>query len=162
MPLTGAPQGQHNWWTKGLGGSRRTMRNWTGGWTTAKSLDQEGRKVKPIPPPTPSHFTDRKTSRTNLTSLKLTEHFVFKFLLPFCPSFFSYSFFLPSFISLFILIFVKILSSLLPSIFSFLLPSFLPLLFYSFFLPSLLPFFFFILLFPHVRQKNLELCKDQS
>ena len=41
LPLIGVSQGKHNWWTKGLGGSRRTMRNWTGGWTTAKSVAQE-------------------------------------------------------------------------------------------------------------------------
>ena len=72
LPLSGAPQGQHNWWTKGLGGSRRTLRNWTGDWTTVKSVAQEGRKVKPIPPTTtdlrlPLPFTDRKTTRTGLT-----------------------------------------------------------------------------------------------
>ena len=39
------------------------MRNWTVGWTTAKSVAQEGRKVKPITPTTPSCFTDRNTSR---------------------------------------------------------------------------------------------------
>ena len=115
MPLSGATQGQHNWWTKGLGGSRRTLRNWTGGWTTAKSVAQEGRKVKPILPTTPSWSTDRKTSRTNLTGLKPAEDFFFfpssfppEFLLPFCPSFFFYSFFLPSFIYSFVLIFIKI------------------------------------------------------
>ena len=76
LPLTGAPQGQHNWWTKGLGGSRRTLRNWTGGWTTAKTEAHEGRKVKPIPP---QPVTDRKTSRTSLTSLKPAEGFVLFF-----------------------------------------------------------------------------------
>ena len=117
LSLNGAPPGQHNWWTQGLGGSRRTLRNWTGGWTTAKSVAQEGRKGKPIPLPTPSRFTDRKTSRTNLTNLKPAGDFFFslslfffsfppKFPLPFCPSFF------------------------------FIIFSFLPLLFYSFFLPS--------------------------
>ena len=47
---------------------------------------------------------DRKTSRTNLTSLKPAEDFFLflsssppEFLLPFCPSFLFYSFFLPSF-----------------------------------------------------------------
>ena len=49
------------------------MKNWTGGWTTEKSEAQEGRKVKPIHLHTPSHFTDRKTSKTNLTGLKPTE-----------------------------------------------------------------------------------------
>ena len=124
MPLIGTRQGQQNWWTKGLGGSRRTLRNWTGGRTTAKSVAQEGRKVKPISPPTPSHFTDRKTSRTDLTTLKPADDFFFFFslLLPFCPSFFFYSFFLPFFAFLF----------LLPSLLS-----------YSFSFP---PFFFFILL----------------
>ena len=42
--LIGAPQGHHNWWTKCLVGSRRTLRNWTGGRTTAKSVAQEGEK----------------------------------------------------------------------------------------------------------------------
>ena len=27
LSLIGASQRQHNWWTKGLGGSRRTLRN---------------------------------------------------------------------------------------------------------------------------------------
>ena len=158
LPLTGAPQGQHNWWTKGRGGSRRTLRNWTGDWTTAKSVAQEGRKVKPVPPPTASHFTDRKTSITDLTSLKPAEDFpttppFFTLFLPFLSSFlFFYSFFLTSFICFIILIFVKIPSSF---------PSFD--LFYSFFLPpflsisipfSFLPFFFFFssFIFSQVRQ----------
>ena len=106
MPLIGAPQGQHNWWTKGIGGSRRTLRNWTEGWTTAKSVAHEGRKVKPIPTPTPSCFTDRKTSRTDLICLKPAEDF---FFYSFSPS--------------------VLLYFLIPS-------SFLPLPFYSFFLPS--------------------------
>ena len=171
MSLTGAPQGQHNWWTKGLGGSRRTLRNWTGGWTTAKSVTQEGRKVKPIPPPTPSRFTDRKTSRTNLTDSKPAKDFflsfflfllpplnsfflsVFSFFYSFFPPSFTFLFFLPAFFYLFfILIFVKIPSYLSSDLFLFLPPSFLSFLFYSFFLPSLLPFFFFFLLFPQVRQ----------
>ena len=127
-----------------------------------KSLAQEGRKVKPILPTTPSHSTDRKRSRTNLTGLKPAEDIFFssfplEFVLPFCPSFFFYSFFLPllfysfflpSFLYFFILIFVKI-------------PSFFLLIFFSFFLLSfpspfpfsLLPFFFFFFLlfffFPH-------------
>ena len=162
MPLIGAPQGQHNWWTKGLGGSRITLRNWTRGWKTAKSVAQEGRKVKPILPTTPSTFTDRKTSRTNLTTLKPAENFFFlfppiplnSFFLSVLPSFFMpssfhplsfYSFFLPSFIYFPVLIFVKIPSSYLSSdLFLFLLPAFvrsyLPFLFSSFFLPSLLLF----------------------
>ena len=82
LPLTRAPQGQHNWWTKSLVGSRRTLRNWTGGRTTAKSVAQEGRKVKPIPPPTPSLFTDRKNSRTDQTSLKTAEDFFFPLISP--------------------------------------------------------------------------------
>ena len=75
----------------------------TAGRTTAKSVAKEGRKVKPILPTTPSRSTDRKTSRTNLTHLKPAEDFFFlsyfltEFLLRFCPSFFFYSFFLPSF-----------------------------------------------------------------
>ena len=141
MPLIVAPQGQHNWWTTGLGGSRRTLRNLTGGWTTAKSVAQEGRKGKTMPPPPPSLFTDRKTSRTDLTSLKPAEEFIFlfKFLLLFCPSFFFlfllpsffilYSFFVPSFVYFYILIFIKIPSSFHSSD-----------LFYSLFLLSLLSF----------------------
>ena len=166
MPLIGAPQGQHNWWTKGLAGSRRTPRNWTGGWTTSKSVAQEGRKVKPIVPTIPSRFTDRKTSRTNLTTLKPAEEFFFlfsfffsfslppKFLLPFYPSFF-FLFLLPSFTFLFILhaffyffilIYVKIPSFHSSNLFLFLLPSFI-----SFSIP------FFLLLptpppFPQVKQ----------
>ena len=134
-------------------------------------MAQEGRKKKPIPPTTPSRFTDRKTSRTNLTGLKPGEDVFFvsfppKFLLLFCPFFLFllpsilyhfYSFFLPSFIYSFILIFVKIPSYLAFNLFySFFLPS-LPFLF----LFSLLPFFFsspphFLSFFPQVRQENLE------
>ena len=132
-------------------------------------MAQEGRKVKPILPTTPSHSTDRKTSRTNLTSLKPAEDFFFfpfllhpEFLLPFCPSFFFYSFFLPSFtllflppafFYLFILIFVKIPSYLASDLSLFLLPSVLPFLFYSLFVSFPSPFLFFFLLFPHVRIK---------
>ena len=101
LPLICATQGRPNWWTKGLGGRIRTLRNWTGSWTTVKSVTPEGRKVKPIPPTTPSCFSDKKTSRTDLTGLKQAEDLVFlsffSLLLPFCPSFFFYSFFLPSF-----------------------------------------------------------------
>ena len=77
-----------------------------------KSVAQEGRKVKPILPTTPSRSTDRNTSRTNLTSLKPAEDLFFffflsvfppEFLRPFGPSFFFYSSFLPSFIFLFLL-----------------------------------------------------------
>ena len=121
--LIGAPHGQHNWWTKGPGGIRRTLRNWTGGWTTAKSVAQEGRKVKPILPTTPSHFTDRKTSRTNLTNLKPAEDVFFPYLLFFSP--------------------IPLNSFFLSVLLSFLIPSsFHPLLFYSFFLPSFIYFLF--------------------
>ena len=152
MPLIGATQGQHNWWTKGLGGSRRTLRNWTGGWTTAKSVAKEGRKVKPILPTTTSRFTDRKTRRTKLTRLKPAEDFSFfppfplnSFFLSVHISFF-YSFFLPSFtffipsssLLLFILFFQFLLKFLL------ILP---PIFLYSFFLPSF-PFLFHFSLFP--------------
>ena len=156
LPLIGATQGQQTWWTKGLVGSRRTPRNWTGGWTTAKSVAQDGRKVQPILATTPSRFTDRKTSRTNLTCLKPADDFFFfvssfppEFLLPFCPSFFFYIpsyfhplpflFLLPAFFYLFfVLIFVKIPSYLASDLSLFPLPSFL------FLFPiSLLPFFLF-------------------
>ena len=161
LPLIGAPQGQHNWWTKGIGRSRMTLRNWTGGWTTVKSVAQEGRKVKPIPPLTTSCFTDRKTSRTDLTCLKPVEDIFFSFFpLHLSPSCFLsyflffihssflpllfYSFFLRSIIYFFILSFVKIPSSFLSSnLFLFLLLSYLPFLFYSFFLPTHLLFLFF-------------------
>ena len=79
----------------------------------SKSVDQEGRKVKPITPQTLSHFIDRKTSRTGPTSLSRRKIF----LIP--SSFLCFFLFLS------------------------LLPSFLPLLFYSFFLPSLFLFFSF-------------------
>ena len=125
LPLTGVPQGHHKWWTKGLGGSRRTLRKWIRVWTTAKSVAQEGRKVKPFFPPTPFHFTDSKTRRTDLTSLKPAEDIFIKFLLPFSPSFF----FIPS--------------SFLPSFtFLFILPAFLPFHFHSFYLLSHLLFYF--------------------
>ena len=107
LPLTGTTQGQQNWWTKGLRGSRRILRNWTGGWTTAKSVAQEGRKLKPIPPHTPSSFTDRKTTKTDLTGLKPTEDIFFSFSLN--------SFFLPSFLPSFP-------PSVLPSFRSFSIP----------------------------------------
>ena len=167
MPLIGATQGQHNWWTKGLVGSRKTLRNWTGGWTTWKSAAQEGRKVKPIHPTTPSRSTDRKTIRTNLTRFKPAEN-VFFLLSSFPPE----SFFLSVLLSFFIS------SSFHPLLFLFLLPTFFYLsfyfnfcwnsflsflwsCFYSFFLPffysfsipfftiSLLFFFSFFLFFSH-------------
>ena len=148
MPQICAPQGQHNWWTKRLGGSRKTLRNWTGGWAIAKSVAQEGRKVKPILPPSPYLITDRKTSRTDQTGLKSEEEFFSlptKFLLPFCPSFFFYSFFLPSFTYLFILISVEIPSYFSSDLFLFLLASshrsFLSFLFSSFF--NSVPSYFF-------------------
>ena len=119
-----------------------------------KSVAQEGRKAKPIPP---QRDTDRKTSRTNVTSLKPAKDFFFfflssfppEFLLPFCPSFYFYSFFPPSFLSFFIPSFCilfffnfklkKNTSSFLSFyLFLFLLPSFLPFLFLP---PSFLPLF---------------------
>ena len=115
------------------------MRNWTAGWTTANSVAQEGRKVKPILTTTPSCSTDRKTSRTNLTGLKPAEDLFFPFLLsPWITSSFLfflfllppilylfYAFFLPSFIYSFVLIFVKIPSYLGSDLSLFPLPSFL-------------------------------------
>ena len=117
--------------------------------------------MKPILPTTPAHSTDRKTSRTNLTGLQPPDDIIFspflyppEFLPPFCPSFFFYSFFLPSFtffissscLLLFILLFQFLLKFLLilPLIFlySFSLPSF-PFLFPF----SLLSFFFFFFFF---------------
>ena len=119
-----------------------------------KSVAQEGRKEKPILPNTVSLSTDRKTHRTNLTPLKPAEDFFFflsslppEFLLPFCPSSFFYSFFLPSYIYNFILFLVKIPSSYLSSeLFLFPLPSFLSCFLPSFlspFLRSVLPFLFY-------------------
>ena len=134
-----------------------------------KSVAQEGRKVKPIPPTTPSCFTYRKTIRTNLTGLKPAEDFFFSpfplnfFFLSVILSFFISSslhpflflFLLPAFSYLFfILIFLKIpcsyissdlLLCILPSFF----PSFLPFLFYSFFLPSFSFFIFSSFSFSH-------------
>ena len=124
--------------------------------------------MKPILPTSPSHYTDRKTIRTNLTRLKPAE-VVFFFFPPFpLNSFFlsvllsffissSFhpllfnSFFLPSFIYFFILIFVKIPSSYLSSnfLYFFFLPSSL-FLFYSFSLASILLLFIFSSFsFPH-------------
>ena len=135
-----------------------------------KSVAQEGRKVKPILPNNPSRSTDRKTSRTNLTSLKPAEDFFFflssfppGLLLPFYPSFFfSFlltsilylfcSFFLPSFIYSFVLIFVKIPSYLASDLSLFLLPSFLSFSIPFPFLPFSFYFFFFFLFSPQVRQ----------
>ena len=99
--------------------------------------------MKPVPPPSPSCFTDRKASRTDPTCLKpgdsphLNSFFLTVLLSLFIPSsilpLLFNSFFLPSFIYLLIFIFVKILSSFLSSdlFYSF----FLPFIFYSFFLP---------------------------
>ena len=109
-----------------------------------KSVAQEGRKVKPILPNTPSHFTDRKTSRTNLTGLKPAKDFFFSFPL---NSFFLsvlLSFFIPSscIVYLFISIFVKT-PYLSPDLFLSFLPSF-----HSFTIPLLFLLFFFFLLSP--------------
>ena len=117
--------------------------------------------MKPIPPTTSSRFTDRKTSRTNLTRLKPSEvfhfllslssvflpspkipssllsFFLFLFLLPSILYHF-YSFFLPRFIYFFVLIFVKSPSYLDSDLYSFFLPPF-PFLFPF----SLLPFSFY-------------------
>ena len=140
-------------------------------------MAQEGRKVKPIPATTPSHFTERKTSRTNLTGLKPAKDFFFfslslcfffppfplnSFSLSVLPSFLIpssfhpllfYSFFLPSFIYFFILFLLKFLLLIFPPIF-FMHSSFLPSI--PFLLAfSILPFSFifsFFLLFPQVRQ----------
>ena len=177
LPLIGATQGQDNWLTKGLVGSRSTQRNWTEGWTTVKSVAQEGRKVKPILPTTPSCSTDRKTSRTNLTGLKPAEDFFFSFLLsPWIPSsflsffLFFYSFFLPSFTFLFLLpAFFYLLfcfnfcENSLSCLQSFFIPSsFLLFIFYSLFSSFHSPFFSPFLFFSQVRQENLECWKDQS
>ena len=129
-----------------------------------KSVAQEGRKVKPIPPTTPSHFTDRKTSRTNLTSLKPAEDFFLSFPLNsfflsvlfsfFIPSSFHpllfHSIFLPSFI-FFILIFVKI-PHLSSHLFLLLPPSYLP-----FSMPLFpLSFSFFFLLSPFPTGETIK------
>ena len=173
MPLIGVPQGQHNWWTKGLEGSRRTLRNWTGGWTTVNTMTQEGRKVKPIPPPTPSSFIDRKTSRTDLTSLKpakdffkkipssFLSFFLFLFLLPSILYLF-YSIFLPSFIYSFVLLFVKIPSYLASDLSLFPLPSFLSFSIPSSFHPLSFCFFFLLSPFPTGETIKPGAVKDQS
>ena len=122
-------------------------------------MAQEGRKVKPILPTTPSRSTDKTTNRINLTSLKSAEDlffsFLFSFLLsPWIPSSFLslflflfllpsilylfYSFFLPSFIYSVVLIFVKIPSYLASDLSLFLLPSFL-----TFTIPFFPPSIFF-------------------
>ena len=122
-----------------------------------KSVAQEGRKVEPILPSTPSRSTDRKASRTNLTRLKPAEDIFFSFFLSSFPpeflllfSFFLflfllssifyplYSFFLPSFIYSVVLIFVKIPSYIASDLSLFLLPSFLSFSI-PFSPPSLLP-----------------------
>ena len=106
--------------------------------------------MKPILPTTPSRFTDRKTSRTNLTGLKPAEDFFFppfplnsfflSVLLSFCiPSSFHplpFLFFLPAFFYLFFCftfcknpLFLSFLQSflfLIPSFLSFSIPFFHP------------------------------------
>ena len=117
--------------------------------------------MKPIPPTTPSHFTDRKTSRSKLTNLKPAEDYFFfppfpldSFFLSVLLSFsIPFSFhplpsllLLPALFYCFILIFVKIPSSYLSSNFFLFLLLSIPFLFpfsylpFSFFLP-LLPLF---------------------
>ena len=130
-------------------------------------MAQEGRKVKPIPPNTPSRFTDRKTSRTNLTHLKPAQDFFFpppfplnSFFLSVLLSFFippsfhllPFLFLLPAFFYLlFILIFVKISSSFLSSNIFYCV--FHPSFFYFSIPFSFLHFFFFFPpLFPQRRQ----------
>ena len=121
--------------------------------------------MKTILPTKPSHSTDRKNSRTNLTSLKPSEDcfflssfpvnsFFLSVLLSFFYSFFLSSFtilfLLPAFFYFFILIFLKIPSSYLSSeLFfnSFFLPPFLPSIPFLFSF-SFLPFFFLFLLSP--------------
>ena len=130
-------------------------------------MAQEGGKVKPIIPTTPSHFTDRKTSSTNLTGLKPAQDFSFfppfplnsfflsvllSFLIPSSFHPLPFLFLLNAFFYFFVLIFVKIPSYLSSDLFLSFLPSF-----FSFSIPfspsSLLPFFFpFFLFFPQVRQ----------
>ena len=141
---------------------------------TAKSVAQEGRKVKPILPTATSHSTDRKTSRTNLTSLKPAEDFFFSIssfplnsvflsvlLSFFIPSSFHplpFSFLLPAFFYLFCCFnfCLKIPSYLASDLSLFLLPSFLSFSI-PFFPPSILSFFLpHFLFFPQVRQQNLE------
>ena len=75
MPLIGAPQGQHNWWTEGKAGHRRALeaprnelRNGAGDWA------QEGGKAKPI---SPQPATARKTNRNGLASSKPAEGIFF-------------------------------------------------------------------------------------
>ena len=107
LPLIGAPQKQHKWWTEGVGrvqkGTGGPAVNWGTGLeagqlrsvhsdlTPNPAKPQEGRKVKPIPHQ-PS--VARKTSRTGLGSLKPSGLFFFKFSLLFFLSFSFYSFFL--------------------------------------------------------------------
>ena len=128
-------------------------------------MAQEGRKVKPIPPTTPSRFTD-KTSRIDLTVLKPAEDFLFSFPLNsfflsvllyfFIPSSFHplpFLFLLPAYFYLFCCFnFCQKIASYLASDLSlFLLPSFLSFSI-PFFPPSLLlslSLFFFFFPCPH-------------
>ena len=137
--------------------------------------------MKPILPTIPSRSTDRKTSRTNLTTLKPAEEFFFlfsfffsfslppKFLIPFRPSFFYsfflpslrfYAFLLPSFIYSFVLTFLKIPSYLASNPSLFLLPSLLSFSI-SFFPTSLLFFFFSPFSFSH-RWDNKTWCAEKA
>ena len=133
--------------------------------------------MKPIPPKTPSRYKDRKTNRTNLTSLKPVGDFFFpcfppKYLPLSWPSFFFYSFFLPPFTFftpssshlLFIVLFqflLKFLLLIFPQ--NILIPSsFVPYHFYSLF-PSFLLFFFPLLsLFPTGETIKPGALKKQS
>ena len=167
LPLIGAPQGQHNWWTKGLGGSRRALRNRAGGWKKVKSVAQEGRKAKSI---LPQHVAAKKTNRTGLSDLRTAKGFFLFFVIPssflssfsflfLLPSFLSFLFLLPFFFYLYFLIsnFKKIPSSFLSFFLSlFLLPSFLPSFLFLFLLPSFLPFFFF---FSHLLDNKTWSCE---
>ena len=139
-----------------------------------KSVAQEGRKVKPIPPTTPSPFTDRKTSRTKLNRLKPAEDNFFSpfplnsfflsvllsFSFLFLPSF-TFLFLLPAFFYFFALIFLKI-SYLSSNLFKFHLPPFLSFSI-PFFPPSLLLFSPLLSLFPtdetikHIALKRVQL-----
>ena len=142
LPLTGAPQGQCNWWTKDLGREQKDPQELD--WSLDNSKEwgsgREKSETNPSTHPLPYH---RKEDQQNWRDgLKPAEDFLFLFLLPSILYFFIPSSCLLLFIFYFNFCYNSFFLSLLSSFF---IPSFLSfsISFHSF--PS--PFFFFFLFF---------------